>query len=237
MSDVCDDRRRMTGTATDWFLTAEQRGNPASRIDAGRGSRAWTTGNAAEVLIDGVEYFAALRRALASAREADTVLIAGPEADADLDLGEGVHLGDLLVELLRRGVSVRGLVWRSHPNYTAGRNLEFARVLNLAGGDVRLDNRIRRLGSLHQKVVILARAAPGADDIAFVGGIDLSHGNRDDAHHHGDPQSADLSPDNYGAHPPWHDLQVELRGPVVQDVLFTFAERWNDPMRVDRRVP
>ena len=67
VSDVCDDRRRMTGTATDWFLTAEQRGNPASRIDAGRGSRAWTTGNAAEVLIDGVEYFAALRRALASA--------------------------------------------------------------------------------------------------------------------------------------------------------------------------
>jgi phosphatidylserine/phosphatidylglycerophosphate/cardiolipin synthase-like enzyme len=32
-------------------------------------------------------------------------------------------------------------------------------------------------------------------------------------------------------------VQVELHGPVVQDVAFTFAERWNDPTRVDRRVP
>jgi phosphatidylserine/phosphatidylglycerophosphate/cardiolipin synthase-like enzyme len=30
---------------------------------------------------------------------------------------------------------------------------------------------------------------------------------------------------------------VELHGPVVQDIAFTFAERWNDPTRVDRRVP
>ena len=230
----------MASPATDWFLTAEQRGNPASRIDTGRGETAWTTGNAAEVHVDGVAYFDALRQRLASARPGDRILVAGLEADADLDLGAGVRLAPLLVELLRRGVSVQGLVWRSHPNYTARRNLDFARVVNLAGGDVRLDNRIRRLGSLHQKMVVLLRADPGAaggDDVAFVGGIDLSHGNHDSPAHHGDPRRADLSARNYGERPPWHDVQVELHGPVVQDIAYTFAERWNDPSRPDRRVP
>src|SRR3954452_2570331 len=160
---MCDDRRPMASPATDWFLTAEQRGNPASRLDAGRGAIAWTTGNAADVHVDGVAYFDALRRQLASARPGDDILVAGLETDADLDLGDGVLLGPLLVELLRRGVSVHGLVWRSHPNYTAGRNLDFARFVNTAGGDVRLDNRIRRLGSLHQKLVVLRRAEPGGD--------------------------------------------------------------------------
>ena len=120
----------MSPDATDWFLLADQRGNPATGIDAGRAPRAWTNGNAAAVLIDGAAYFHALRTCLATARAGDRVLLAGLEVDADLDLGDGVRLGGLLVELLRRGVAVSGLVWRSHPNYTAGRNLEFARVVN-----------------------------------------------------------------------------------------------------------
>src|SRR4051794_8386606 len=191
---VCDDRRPMASPATDWFLTAEQRGNPASRIDAGRGAISWTTGNGVEVHVDGVAYFDALRHRLVSARSGDRILVAGLEADADLDLGAGVRLAPLLVELLRRGVSVQGLVWRSHPNYTARRNLDFARVVNLAGGDVRLDNRIRRLGSLHQKMAVLLRAerTERRGDVAFVGGIDLSHGNHDGPDHNGDPRRADL---------------------------------------------
>jgi phosphatidylserine/phosphatidylglycerophosphate/cardiolipin synthase-like enzyme len=227
----------MGADATDWFLPAAQRGNASTRIDTGRAPQAWTTGNHAEVLIDGAAYLRCLRETLATARPGDRILLAGLEVDADLDLGDGVRLGGLLAQLLSRGVAVNGLVWRSHPNYTAGRNLEFARIVNAAGGDVRLDNRIRRLGSIHQKVVVLRRARPGPDDVAFVGGIDLSHGNHDDSHHHGDPQRADLSAANYGDRPPWHDLQVELRGPVVQDVAYTFAERWNDPTPLDRRVP
>jgi phosphatidylserine/phosphatidylglycerophosphate/cardiolipin synthase-like enzyme len=225
------------GDATDWFLVAEQRGNASTRIDVGRAPEAWTTGNHAEVLIDGDAYLRCLRQALATARSGDRILLAGLEMDADLDLGDGVQLGALLAQLLSRGVTVNGLVWRSHPNYTAGRNLEFARVVNASGGDVRLDNRIRRLGSIHQKIVILRRSRPGADDVAFVGGIDLSHGNHDDHRHLGDPQLAALSAANYGDRPPWHDLQVELRGPVVEDVAFTFAERWNDSTPLDRRVP
>ena len=42
-----------------------------------------------------------------------------------------------------------------------------------------LDERVRRGGSHHQKLVLLRRARP-EDDVAFVGGIDLCHGRHDD---------------------------------------------------------
>ena len=38
----------------------------------------------------------------------------------------------------------------------------------------------------------------------------------------------------YPVHPPWHDVQVELRGPVVRDVEDLFRERWEDPAELTR---
>src|SRR4051794_41873120 len=114
---VCDDRRPMASPATDWFLTAEQRGNPASRIDAGRGAIAWTTGNGVEVHVDGVAYFDALRHRLVSARSRDRILVAGLEADAHLDLGAGGRPAPPPVQLLRRGGAGQGPGRRSPPHY------------------------------------------------------------------------------------------------------------------------
>jgi phosphatidylserine/phosphatidylglycerophosphate/cardiolipin synthase-like enzyme len=33
----------------------------------------------------------------------------------------------------------------------------------------------------------------------------------------------------YGERPPWHDAQLEIRGPAVADVETVFRERWEDP--------
>jgi phosphatidylserine/phosphatidylglycerophosphate/cardiolipin synthase-like enzyme len=41
----------------------------------------------------------------------------------------------------------------------------------------------------------------------------------------------------YGEHTPWHDAALELRGPVVGDLLRTFCERWDDRHPLDRRTP
>src|SRR5439155_851768 len=68
----------------------------------------------------------------------------------------------------------------------------------------------------------------GNSIIALVGGIDLCHGRRDDARHHGDRQAVKLDA-RYGDRPPWHDVQLEVRGPAVADLELTFRERWSDP--------
>jgi phosphatidylserine/phosphatidylglycerophosphate/cardiolipin synthase-like enzyme len=38
----------------------------------------------------------------------------------------------------------------------------------------------------------------------------------------------------YGPSPPWHDIQVEIRGPAVGDVETVFRERWEDPAPLTR---
>jgi phosphatidylserine/phosphatidylglycerophosphate/cardiolipin synthase-like enzyme len=42
----------------------------------------------------------------------------------------------------------------------------------------------------------------------------------------------------YGGRPPWHDVQVAVRGPAVGDLEYAFLERWNDPTPpADERTP
>jgi phosphatidylserine/phosphatidylglycerophosphate/cardiolipin synthase-like enzyme len=84
---------------------------------------------------------------------------------------------------------------------------------------------------------VMTRRRDGADDdVAFVGGIDLCHGRHDDSGHGGDPQAVDLAP-RYGDRPPWHDVQLEVRGPALGDLASTFRERWDDRTPFDHRNP
>ena len=69
------------------------------------------------------------------------------------------------------------------------------------------------------------------NDVAFLGGIDLDHGGRDDVDHRGDRQSVGADP-VYGPTPAYHDVQLELRGPVVREAEETFRERWQNPAAV-----
>jgi phosphatidylserine/phosphatidylglycerophosphate/cardiolipin synthase-like enzyme len=80
-----------------------------------------------------------------------------------------------------------------------------------------------------------ATAHPGRldEDVAFVGGIDLCHGRRDDERHEGDPQAEVLDP-AFGPRPPWHDTHAEVHGPAVADLVETFLERWNDRAPLER---
>jgi phosphatidylserine/phosphatidylglycerophosphate/cardiolipin synthase-like enzyme len=93
--------------------------------------------------------------------------------------------------------------------------------------------RVRAGGSHHQKFVVVRHRDNPSRDVAFVGGIDLAHNRRDDAAHHGDPQPQPLT-EEYGAHPPWHDVQVSIHGPAVHDVETVFRERWKDPAPLSR---
>jgi phosphatidylserine/phosphatidylglycerophosphate/cardiolipin synthase-like enzyme len=209
----------------DWFLTAAERGNDATRL------RAWTTGNAARPLVHGRAYFSVLAGALAATGPGDTVLLAGWRADSDeLLTDRGPTVAEALTAAARRGALVRGLLWRSHLSafgYHLNQNRALAVDVAGAGAEVLLDQRIRALGSHHQKLVVIRRARHLRDDVAFVGGIDLDRGSRDDADHDGDPQPVS-SDDEYGRTPARHDVQVQLRGPAVREVEDAFRERWQD---------
>ena len=224
-----------------WFLTAAERGNPATELDRRRGDgRAWTEGNLVEPLVHGATYYPRLLAALRALRDGDLVGITDWRGDTDelLD-GEGTELGRVLAELAGRGVQVRGLLWRSHPSaahFQEEQNQHLGEVVNEAGGEILLDERVRGPGSQHQKLVLIRHPDREDDDVAFVGGIDLCHGRRDDERHLGDPQPVPMD-ERYGEHPPWHDVQLEIRGPAVGDLSVTFRERWEDPTPLDHRNP
>jgi phosphatidylserine/phosphatidylglycerophosphate/cardiolipin synthase-like enzyme len=225
----------------DWFLTASERGNAATQLDRRRNDgRAWTEGNRVEPLVHGAVYYPRLLAALRALDRGDLVGIFDWRGDADelLD-GEGTELGRVLAELAARGVQVRGLLWRSHPSlahFQEEQNLHVGEVANKAGGEILLDERVRGPGSQHQKLVLVRHPDREDEDVAFVGGIDLCHGRRDDERHLGDPRAVPLDK-RYGDHPPWHDVQLEVRGPAVGDLAVTFRERWEDPTPLDHRNP
>jgi phosphatidylserine/phosphatidylglycerophosphate/cardiolipin synthase-like enzyme len=211
---------------SDWFLPEDD--------------RPWTAGNLVVPHVHGAAYFARLLEVVGATESGDRIYFTDWRGDADERLTEdGPTVGELLVGAARRGVEVRGLLWRSHSDKTelsAQENRHLGAIINEAGGETLFDERVRRGGSHHQKMFVVRRRGRPEDDVAFVGGIDLCHGRRDDAAHHGDPQAPPLD-ERYGPTPPWHDATLEIRGPAVSHVLDVFSERWDDPTPLDHRNP
>ena len=217
----------------DWFLTSEERGNPMTTIDVHQpGLVAWTEDNHVDFHIDGVSYFTRLSESISSLEANDEIRFSDWRGDGDeVVASNGISIAALLANSCRRGVDVRGLLWRSHSDrfgFNKQQNHRLAVEVTEAGGEVLLDERVRRGGSHHQKLILIRHQSRADHDVAFIGGIDLSHGRRDDARHNGDVQAIKLDP-RYGPRPPWHDVQLEIGGPAVSQLDLTFRERWEDP--------
>ncbi len=215
----------------DWFLSREERGNPDTRLDDAH-PEAFSTGNRARPLVHGATYFAELMRSIDATGAGDLVWFTDWRSDPDQRLGDdpGSGLLEVLGRALERGVDVRALVWRSQPRfagYSHQEHRDLGELLQELGADVQLDMRVTRAGAHHQKFCVVRHRDDPSRDVAYVGGIDLCHGRRDDALHAGDPQGLHVA-DEYGERPPWHDVQVALQGPVVHDVETVFRERWED---------
>jgi len=229
------------GSAGSWFLLPGERGNPGTDIDRmGDVDGSWVDGNLVRPLIHGATYFHRLYEELCALRPGDRVYFTDWRGDSDEKLlPDGPTIGAVLCDLARSGVEVRGLLWRSHSDhlqFNARENQRFGTDLNEAGAEVLLDQRVRRMSSHHQKLFVIRYRGEHHRDVAFVGGIDLSHQRRDDADHDGDPQQAPMD-HRYGDRTPWHDAALELRGPIVGDLLRTFVERWDDGHPLDVRTP
>jgi phosphatidylserine/phosphatidylglycerophosphate/cardiolipin synthase-like enzyme len=221
-----------------WFLTASQRQNAATALDARHaGSQAWSCGNLVTPLIHGSSYFAALAESVSRLQRGDVLSFTDWRGDPDQRLvDDGASVSSLLCDAARRGVIVSGLVWRSHWDklaFSATENRHLGEDIEAAGGVCLLDMRVRLGGSHHQKFLVLRSAERPGSEIAYVGGIDLCHSRRDDENHGGDPQRQAMAP-VFGTTPPWHDVHLSVRGPSVGDVEAVFRERWDDPQPLSR---
>jgi phosphatidylserine/phosphatidylglycerophosphate/cardiolipin synthase-like enzyme len=167
-----------------------------------------------EPFVDGAEALPRLAAAIRSARS--HVHLAGWHFDHSFRLEEGgPTLRELLAEAAER-VDVRVLAWAGaplplfHPDRREVRQACGA----LAGGtaiSMALDARERPFHCHHEKLVVVD------DEVAFVGGIDLTAlaGDRLDSSRH--PRREGLG---------WHDTAVRLEGPIVADVARHFDVRW-----------
>jgi phosphatidylserine/phosphatidylglycerophosphate/cardiolipin synthase-like enzyme len=191
----------------DWYLGREERGNPSTALDSRRADgAAWSTGNLVEPLVHGARYFESLYRDIEAMAHGDFLCFADWRGDPDELLTDDPDsgVGETLARAAARGVDVRGLIWRSHLDrfqFSAEENRHLGKEIEAAGGECLLDMRVRVGGSHHQKFVVLRHPGRPELDCAFLGGIDLCHGRRDDAAHRGDRQIQPMAA-IYGSRPP-----------------------------------
>jgi phosphatidylserine/phosphatidylglycerophosphate/cardiolipin synthase-like enzyme len=171
-----------------------------------------------EVMIDGANALPEIARAMAEAQH--FIHITDWQLEPSFTLQrDGRHppLGVLLAELAER-VEVRVLVWSGAPlpAFHPTRK-EVARTLENLTRDTKIrafpDPREHPFHCHHEKTVVID------DELAFVGGIDLTDdaGDRYDtqAHHARRRQG-------------WHDVATRLEGPAVADVADHFRLRWRE---------
>jgi phosphatidylserine/phosphatidylglycerophosphate/cardiolipin synthase-like enzyme/uncharacterized membrane protein YdjX (TVP38/TMEM64 family) len=203
---------------------------PSGLLEPGR--NCWRIERSQRVgfLIDGAAYFAAVRSAIAQAKR--SVFILGWDFDSRMRLlpdgaddGLPAPLGEFLKEVVRRErglhmyilswdfamVFMRDREWR--PLYKLGwRTHPSPRIA------FRLDDTHPLSGSHHQKVVVVD------DTVAFVGGLDLTHGRWDTPAH---PRREPLRLDAQGRQSrPNHDVQAVMDGATARALGELCRDRW-----------
>jgi len=140
-------------STVDWFLSASQRGNKASKLPL------WSDGNLVVPRVHGAGYFDRLVTAVQALDAGDHLFFTDWRGDPDERLrADGPTVGELFSSAARRGVIVKGLIWRSHSDkmgYSEEEGRHLGDEVEYAGGEVLLDQRVRRAGSHHQKLVVL----------------------------------------------------------------------------------
>ena len=141
-------------------------------------------------------------------------------------------LQDLLVEKARAGVEVKIIVWQprlvlrllpgADERGIDGRadDVEILNTIAKSYGmsdrlQVKIDSTAPTLTSAHHEKIMVVDG-----EVGFCGGFDLSNGKWDTRAHDYESQLRETNAE------PWHDVHAIVRGPVVQDLVYHFQQRW-----------
>ncbi len=208
----------------------------APRLSPGRNCWRIERADRLAFLVDGDEYFAAVRAAIAAAEH--SVIILGWDIDSRMRLvphgaGDGFPepLGEFLdaVVTARKGLRAFVLAWDFAMLYAFER--EWLPVYRFGWKthrrlSFRLDNRHPMGGCHHQKVVVVD------DEVALLGGFDLTRCRWDTPAHAGcEPLRADASGEAYG---PFHDIGAIVSGDCARALGELARTRWQ---RATGRAP
>ncbi|MCV2447607.1 phospholipase D-like domain-containing protein [Paracoccus sp. DMF] len=199
------------------------------------GRNCWrvATARCFSVIVDGADYFRALRESLLKARR--LVILIGwdfdfeiemlpGESDADGDAPDGMpnQIGPFLDALVDRrpGLDIYLLKWSGGALIAPGGLLPAARIKFLSPEQIHLafDGRHPIGACHHQKIVAID------DSLAFCGGIDVTDGRWDSrGHTPGDP--CRRLRDGAVAQP-WHDATTVISGPAAAALSRLGRARW-----------
>lgn len=196
------------------------------------------------LMVDGQEYFAALRSAMLQARR--TIVMVGWDLDSQMDLAPHLHDGSgidgdgvptrlkpLLEFLIERSpeLEVWLLLWDFTPLFV--RDREPLPTVNLmlttsARIHVHLDDALPFGACHHQKLVVID------DALGFCGGLDVTRERWDTSDHIPDDPRR-VSPKG-GLYTPFHDTHMAVTGPAARALGDLTARRWRavDPDGIPR---
>jgi phosphatidylserine/phosphatidylglycerophosphate/cardiolipin synthase-like enzyme len=209
------------------------------------GDNCWRVEDAsrAAVLIDGENYFRAVRSAMARARE--RIMLIGWDFDARVKMydtqGEvegPLEIGEYISWLVDRNPALEVYIvqWNLGALKIASRG---STVLTLAGWLVhprihlKFDDCHPVGAAQHEKIIAVDT------DTAFCGGIDITNA-RWDTRDHAENEDRRKNPDGTD-HGPWHDCAMVTQGPVAGALAQLAEERWEliagePPCRVEARA-
>ena len=197
-----------------------------------------TQGNEVSPLVDGVEYFTAVKQEIEKLKSGSDLderffYIAGWALDSGFKFPAGTTDQKMLLSELhalhRKGVDVRVFVWLSPESnfwgqygfgmvpYMGGPSLLFVKNMVNMGmrKNVVMNTLSHTMGAAHMKCVVCGHSD---DVVAFVGGLDFAS-NRVAAQGH--------------AQRPWHDAGVRVRGAGALDAYHFYRQLWNEQIDED----
>ena len=194
-------------------------------------------------LVHGAVYFRRLYEELCALRAGDRVFFTDWRGDADERLTDGRAPRSAtsccdLARARRRGPRAAvalalatgcASTRRRTSASAAGSTRPAARCCSTSG--------CAAFGSHHQKLFVVRHRDARARDVAFVGGIDLCHGRRDDAAHRGRPAGAGDGPALRDRVRRGTTPRSSCAARSSATCCATFTERWDDPHPLDRRTP